>query len=136
MSAKQTKSELFCKFVKTHVLKPVGLASDAFGEQAQAALDSAQDILTRPGRLHANAPLADLKPGECGTIERLLGSSEGRLRLLEMGMTPGTHVKVIRAAAFGRAARCAGARLSTLAAPRRGRANLARRRLMNRNERT
>ena len=101
MSAKQTKSELFCKFVKTHVLQPVGLASDEFGEQAQAALDSAQDILTRPGRLHANAPLADLKPGECGTIERLLGSSEGRLRLLEMGMTPGTHVKVIRAAAFG-----------------------------------
>ncbi len=45
--------------------------------------------------------LADLKPGECGTIIRLLGNNQGRLRLLEMGLTPGTHVKVVRAAAFG-----------------------------------
>jgi Fe2+ transport system protein FeoA len=45
--------------------------------------------------------LADLKPGECGTIVRLYGSAQTRLRLLEMGLTPGTHVKIIRAAAFG-----------------------------------
>jgi Fe2+ transport system protein FeoA len=45
--------------------------------------------------------LADLRPGECGTIIRILGAAQGRLRLLEMGMTPGTHVKVLRAAAFG-----------------------------------
>jgi len=45
--------------------------------------------------------LADLKPGECGYIERLTGSTQARLRLLEMGLTHGTHVKVIRAAAFG-----------------------------------
>jgi Fe2+ transport system protein FeoA len=45
--------------------------------------------------------LADLKPGECGYIQRLVGSTQARLRLLEMGLTPGTHVQVIRAAAFG-----------------------------------
>ena len=49
----------------------------------------------------AGVTLADLKPGECGTIIRLLGNNQGRLRLLEMGLTPGTHVKVVRAAAFG-----------------------------------
>ena len=45
--------------------------------------------------------LADLKPGECGTIIRLLGQARGRIRLMEMGLTPGVHVKVIRQAAFG-----------------------------------
>ena len=45
--------------------------------------------------------LADLKPGECGTIIRLLGQARGRLRLMEMGLTPGVHVKVTRHAAFG-----------------------------------
>src|ERR1043166_9741638 len=45
--------------------------------------------------------LADLRPGECGTICRLAGSMQARLRLLEMGLTPGMHVKVLRAAAFG-----------------------------------
>lgn len=49
----------------------------------------------------AGVTLADLKPGECGTIIRLIGNNQGRLRLLEMGLTPGTHVKVVRAAAFG-----------------------------------
>ena len=45
--------------------------------------------------------LAELEPGQCGTILRLLGDSQSCLRLLEMGLTPGTHVKVLRAAAFG-----------------------------------
>ncbi len=62
-------------------------------------------ISTEPNNTIISAPagitLADLKPGECGTIVRLLGNSQGRLRLLEMGLTPGTHVKVVRAAAFG-----------------------------------
>lgn len=52
--------------------------------------------LTREGM-----SLADLKPGECGYISHLVGSTQNRLRLLEMGMTPGTHVQVLRAAAFG-----------------------------------
>ena len=42
-----------------------------------------------------------MQPGECGYIGRLCGTTQGRLRLLEMGMTPGTHVQVMRAAAFG-----------------------------------
>jgi ferrous iron transport protein A len=45
--------------------------------------------------------LANLKPGECGTVMRLNGLFCGRLRLLEMGLTPGTHVRMVRAAAFG-----------------------------------
>ena len=49
----------------------------------------------------AGTTLAELKPGECGTVRRLLGASQGRLRLLEMGLTPGVHIKVVRAAAFG-----------------------------------
>lgn len=83
----------------------------AFGSQAQNALDSAspsslheapssgfrrQGSLTREG-----ITLADLKPGECGYIDHLAGTTKGRLRLLEMGMTPGTHVQITRAAAFG-----------------------------------
>ena len=45
--------------------------------------------------------LAELKPGDCGTVKRLIGSTQGRLRLLELGLTPGVHIKVVRAAAFG-----------------------------------
>ncbi len=53
-------------------------------------------MLTRSG-----VSLAELKPGECGFIARLLGQSSGKIRLLEMGLTPGVHVKVLRIAAFG-----------------------------------
>src|SRR5579872_7311389 len=45
--------------------------------------------------------LSDLKPGECATVLRLNGTFCGRLRLLEMGLTPGVHVRMVRAAAFG-----------------------------------
>lgn len=67
---------------------------------AQTALDS-QAARESGKEVSAGVTLADLKPGECGTIIRLLGATQGRLRLLEMGLTPGTHVKVLRAAAFG-----------------------------------
>jgi ferrous iron transport protein A len=46
-------------------------------------------------------PLSALPKGDCGHITRLEGSVQGRLRLLEMGLTPGTHVQVLRLAAFG-----------------------------------
>jgi Fe2+ transport system protein FeoA len=76
-----------------------------FGQDAQAALDASETPVAAPsarGTLYrAGLSLAELKPGECGTIRRLFGSVQGRLRLLEMGLTPGTHVKVVRAAAFG-----------------------------------
>ena len=45
--------------------------------------------------------LCDLRPGDCGHVLGLVGSVRGRLRLLEMGLTPGTHVRLIRSAAFG-----------------------------------
>jgi Fe2+ transport system protein FeoA len=74
---------------------------------AQEALDGGAAMPTLPtapvkGTMtRSGMSLADLKPGECGYITRLMGAPRGRLRLLEMGLTPGTHVKVTRAAAFG-----------------------------------
>lgn len=75
----------------------------------QAALDRAESKESLPpvgpegrGTLYRkNLALSELKPGECGYILRLNGTFCGRLRLLEMGLTPGTHVKLVRAAAFG-----------------------------------
>jgi ferrous iron transport protein A len=78
-------------------------------EAAQAALD-AQSTLEQSGRTapqpkgslyRHGLTLDQLRPGECGTVQKLLGSTQGRLRLLEMGMTIGTHVKVLRIAPFG-----------------------------------
>lgn len=80
-------------------------ASADFARSAQSALDAPEESTKLPasrGSMYrAGLTLAELKPGECGTIRRLFGSTQGRLRLLEMGLTPGTHVKVVRAAAFG-----------------------------------
>jgi Fe2+ transport system protein FeoA len=81
--------------------------SSRFAQEAQTALNSQNSqessMPTSPrGTLYRRGvTLAELKPGECGTIRRLDGSAQGRLRLLEMGLTPGVHVKVVRAAAFG-----------------------------------
>lgn len=76
-----------------------------FAQSAQTALDAPEQAsLANGGRgmlYRAGTTLAELKPGECGTVRRLLGASQGRLRLLEMGLTPGVHIKVVRAAAFG-----------------------------------
>jgi ferrous iron transport protein A len=80
--------------------------TEAFARAAQNALDAANESRSKAasgrGSLYRTGlTLAELKPGECGTIRFLIGSTQGRLRLLEMGMTPGTHVKVLRIAAFG-----------------------------------
>ena len=48
-----------------------------------------------------NAKLSELKPGESGVVANLHGNAHGRLRLMEMGLTPGVQVKVLHAAAFG-----------------------------------
>jgi Fe2+ transport system protein FeoA len=74
--------------------------------EAQSALDRQASHEARPATsgmplTDTGLTLADLRPGECGTIIRICGSVQGRLRLLEMGLTPGTHIKVIHAAAFG-----------------------------------
>lgn len=75
----------------------------SFAKIAQELLDNAEKPKTAPvGSLYrCDTTLAELEPGQCGTILRLLGDSQSCLRLLEMGLTPGTHVKVLRAAAFG-----------------------------------
>jgi ferrous iron transport protein A len=50
----------------------------------------------------SNVSLATLQPGERGTIERIRGSAHGiTQRLLEMGLTKGTEVEIIRFAPMG-----------------------------------
>lgn len=79
------------------------------GRNAQVALDEEETVpvgsaphTTSRGTMYRSAlSLADLQPGECGYVHHLIGLTRGRLRLLEMGITPGTHVKVMRAAALG-----------------------------------
>ncbi|HZO90434.1 MAG TPA: FeoA family protein [Chthonomonadaceae bacterium] len=71
---------------------------------AQAALDAAQNPTApapRGSLYRSGVTLAELQPGECGTVRILIGTTQARLRLLEMGLTPGTHVRVLRTAAFG-----------------------------------
>ena len=45
--------------------------------------------------------LADLALGSRGRVIRVAGSDELSLRLLEMGLTPGTEVELIGAAPLG-----------------------------------
>ncbi len=55
----------------------------------------------RTGNYRADVSLDQLKPGECGIVKSMSCATINRLRLMEMGLTPGTHIKVIRTAAFG-----------------------------------
>lgn len=75
----------------------------SFASHAQEALDriGASPALSESSLYRCDLPLAELRPGQCGTILRYLGDSRNTLRLMEMGLTIGTHVKVLRAAAFG-----------------------------------
>src|ERR1051325_10678337 len=45
--------------------------------------------------------LADLARGESGLIASIAGSTLAKLHLMEMGLTPGTSVRVVRVAVFG-----------------------------------
>lgn len=51
--------------------------------------------------LSRTRPVTDLRPGEAGTIRLLCGAAELRHRLLEMGMTRGTAVRMVRTAPLG-----------------------------------
>lgn len=98
-SSKKTLGCWFATLLERKRKQDLSLAGQ-FGANAQSALDA--EAAPRRGSLTRDGlTLADLQPGECGYISRLCGSAQGRLRLLEMGMTPGTHVQVVRAAAFG-----------------------------------
>ena len=46
-------------------------------------------------------PLSELKPGEKGVISKVLGDSEVRRRLLDMGLTRETEITVVRRAPLG-----------------------------------
>lgn len=50
---------------------------------------------------NAALSLADLSPGGTGRVSSVGGSAEIRHRLLEMGLTCGTPVQLIRVAPFG-----------------------------------
>ncbi len=45
--------------------------------------------------------LSELKPGERGVISRIAGDRELRRRLLDMGLTRGTEIIVVRRAPLG-----------------------------------
>ncbi len=86
--------------------QPVAASPNHRAKASQAALDAPAPGVRPTGARHgslyrAGVTLAQLQPGECGTVRGFRGPAHNRLRLLEMGLTPGTHIKVIRAAAFG-----------------------------------
>jgi len=45
--------------------------------------------------------LDQLKPGQSGVIDSVTGEGALRRRLLDMGLTPGTHISVRKVAPFG-----------------------------------
>ena len=52
------------------------------------------------GRIEETFPLISLKPGEKGTVAFAFGGRGLVRRLTEMGLTPGTEVKIVRSAPF------------------------------------
>lgn len=46
-------------------------------------------------------PLSNLKPGEKGVVLKVVGDRATRRRLLDMGLTRGTEVTVVRKAPLG-----------------------------------
>ncbi|RJO67310.1 MAG: ferrous iron transport protein A [Myxococcales bacterium] len=45
--------------------------------------------------------LDTLKPGESAELVEILGCNGLRRRLLELGLTPGTHISIVRVAPMG-----------------------------------
>src|SRR5881394_286520 len=105
--SQEAKPPKWCWFARWIRLERQPNQPSAFARAAQAALEVSDLSGTsdKPAAGHgtlyrAGLTLAELKPGECGTVRRLFGPANGRLRLLEMGLTPGTHIRMLRAAAF------------------------------------
>lgn len=59
-----------------------------------------RDIRALNGRIEETSPLISLKPGEKGTVAFAFGGRGVVRRLAEMGLTPGTEVKILRSAPF------------------------------------
>lgn len=51
--------------------------------------------------MSSNYHLSSLKPGESGTIAALAGERPFRRRLMELGLLPGTNVRLINRAPLG-----------------------------------
>ena len=45
--------------------------------------------------------LNDMQPGQSGTVQSFEGEDRERLRLMEMGLLPGTQVRFVRRAPLG-----------------------------------
>ncbi len=67
----------------------------------QRMLDASGHNDNRGSMTRGGITLSELRPGECGHIGHIKGSTPSRLRLMELGLTPGIHVQMIRIAAFG-----------------------------------
>lgn len=67
----------------------------------QRMLDASAQNPRHGSKTRGGTSLSDLRPGECGHIGLIKGSTPSRLRLMELGLTPGIHVQMIRIAAFG-----------------------------------
>ncbi len=59
-----------------------------------------KEIRTLAGRIEESVPLNSLKPGEKGTVAFAFGGRGLVRRLSEMGLTPGTTVRIARSAPF------------------------------------
>lgn len=55
----------------------------------------------QPRKLMQGLALSQIAVGEIATIAAISGENITRLHLMEMGLTPGTAVKVVRTGAFG-----------------------------------
>ena len=58
-------------------------------------------VLPVPSPRRSGATLDDLRPGDAAVIECVRDQGAIGERLLEMGMTPGTVIEVVRRAPFG-----------------------------------
>lgn len=59
-----------------------------------------RDVRMLNGRIEETSPLISLKPGEKGTVAFAFGGRGLVRRLTEMGLTPGTEVKIVRSVPF------------------------------------
>jgi ferrous iron transport protein A len=57
-------------------------------------------VVKPPSKKGSVIPLADLRPGEEGVIVSITGGRGALQRLVDLGLTPGTKVSVIKASPF------------------------------------
>jgi len=50
---------------------------------------------------HAELPLSKLKKGQSGIVVRVGGKGAAKRRMMDMGMVPGSEIRVVRIAPFG-----------------------------------